>query len=788
MMNRYFTTVYNFIARHLKYVQIVILLLIVISAFGLRNIKLSNNIESMLPAREEIFRSIRFLRESGLSDKVILSVSSQDPTSDISDLIRDTDLLASDLQCDLITEVLSSVPEANVIEDILSFMRYVPQLTDSNRLDEIQTMLTEEHIEKRVSAIYTKLLSPGGSMMIPFYRNDPLSISGSLMKNMQGLSAALGYRVDIVQGRLISQDRKNMLLVLDTPVLVTDGAGSKELLNHIASCIDKTDSLKVTIVAGHVHSVSNEMIIRKDVARTCIIATLAFFLLFLLTCKDLRVGFVFLMPLIAILLSINISAILLGAMSYFIAGFGAVIAGIAIDYGIHIYIAKKCNGDEGVHFVAKPVVIGSLTTLSVFFAFFFSSVQGYSELACFSILSILLCLILSLFLLPHLIKHDGLPASTLGNLKNIKLPNSKILCIGWLLFLLICGAFISRLVIDTDIKNFDGSAPEVFEQEADFHRIWGGDDQPAIMVSEAADMESAIKLNDSASAKASEILGQDKLLTLASIWKPYAIRKENLTRWNSFWKDGEEASLRNLLNKSAEKRDFTKETFDPFFNSLYSSRLVEGLPDDIEFLAQVLDRFVITNENKTMVLSYFDDNRESLMKVAPAVNNDNNTYLVSRNQLSISISEAVESEIAKLSLIGGLLIISLLFILLRKLHLVLLALVPVVTSIAAMLALLPLLGMQLNAASIISAMVVVGLCIDYGIFMIYHNQQPAEGGLRLAVGLSAATTLIGAGALLFANHPVMFSIGITLTSGVLAGYLSAAVIIPALFELTRTAK
>ncbi|MCP4353043.1 MAG: hypothetical protein GY795_46930 [Desulfobacterales bacterium] len=41
------------------------------------------------------------------------------------------------------------------------------------------------------------------------------------------------------------------------------------------------------------------------------------------------------------------------------------------------------------------------------------------------------------------------------------------------------------------------------------------------------------------------------------------------------------------------------------------------------------------------------------------------------------------------------------------------------------------------------------------------------------------TTVMGAGALLFASHPVMFSIGVTLVSGVVAAYLSAVFCIPA---------
>jgi predicted RND superfamily exporter protein len=50
------------------------------------------------------------------------------------------------------------------------------------------------------------------------------------------------------------------------------------------------------------------------------------------------------------------------------------------------------------------------------------------------------------------------------------------------------------------------------------------------------------------------------------------------------------------------------------------------------------------------------------------------------------------------------------------------------------------------------------------------------------VTLSAVTTLIGAGVLLFARHPILFSIGLTMVTGVLAGYVSSLLVLPSLYR------
>ena len=54
---------------------------------------------------------------------------------------------------------------------------------------------------------------------------------------------------------------------------------------------------------------------------------------------------------------------------------------------------------------------------------------------------------------------------------------------------------------------------------------------------------------------------------------------------------------------------------------------------------------------------------------------------------------------------------------------------------------------------------------------------------RMFDSLAAASTLIGAGALLFARHPTLLSVGATLVTGVLAGYITSLRVIPPIYRL-----
>jgi predicted RND superfamily exporter protein len=86
-------------------------------------------------------------------------------------------------------------------------------------------------------------------------------------------------------------------------------------------------------------------------------------------------------------------------------------------------------------------------------------------------------------------------------------------------------------------------------------------------------------------------------------------------------------------------------------------------------------------------------------------------------------------------------------------------------------------------ANLVSGIVVFGLCIDFGIHILHAWLHRSHRTTRRAVSLAAGTTCVGAGVLLFARHPVLFSAGLTLTVGVGAGYVAAVLVVPALCEL-----
>jgi len=126
----------------------------------------------------------------------------------------------------------------------------------------------------------------------------------------------------------------------------------------------------------------------------------------------------------------------------------------------------------------------------------------------------------------------------------------------------------------------------------------------------------------------------------------------------------------------------------------------------------------------------------------------------------------------------------LLLLLFRRLPEVLLALLPVLIGLLVMFGGMGWLGLEMNLFNVVASILIIGLVVDYGIFMVCHGQQEDELASSRAVLVSGLTTLGGFGALVLAKHPALHSIGLTVLLGISAAVPTAVLVVPA-FRLKR---
>ena len=125
---------------------------------------------------------------------------------------------------------------------------------------------------------------------------------------------------------------------------------------------------------------------------------------------------------------------------------------------------------------------------------------------------------------------------------------------------------------------------------------------------------------------------------------------------------------------------------------------------------------------------------------------------------------------------------------LRSIGLAALAVGTVIAGVGMTLGAMPLLGVDVNLANFFAIPMLIGLGVDSAIHIIHRaRQDPARlGNTVRAVGFTALTTAIGFGALVFADHRGMRSLGLVMLAGSLCCMYAACVVLPLLLR-TRTA-
>lgn len=766
-------------------------LLLGVAAIGasISLIRFNNDIEVMLPRQPEVLRAFHFFRDSPFADNVVLTFELEDPDRPTGDLLRVVDQFVAKIDSELIADVVTGKPVSNVLDKVQDFVRLAPQILAGPEFESIDRKISQATVNERLRQLYRTLLAPATFIPAGVLQQDPLGLQSKALKDLQRLASARDYDVRLDRDHLLDKDGRRALVVLETTVSVTDSTRGQQLMAYIDRLIGQVPSyVRVDVIAGHLHSISNERVIKRDILVTVSVATVAFLLVFWLLFKDVRALLLFVIPGISVVIAIHICAWVTGELSAIIMGMGAVISGIAVDYCIHVYVAMQSGQTraDALREVAKPLVIAALTTVGVFCAFLLSGVPGYRELALLTITSILLSLGIALCVLPRFLSTTPPVGGLRRSPVQAPIISDRAVVGIWALIMLGCMAVLPFVRLGTDVRQYDGTAEAILETEERFREHWGSQDKAAMLVVDGESFDEILSKSAEMLPRVKAILGEEEYVSLSQVWPPAPLRLHNLETWNRYWTKGRQAELRARLVTAGGPVGFRANAFEAFLEMLHLSPAEVEAFEQNELLMQLKKRFVFATETEHRLVNFFPDKEPLVAAIVAESKGWPGSFVVSQDKYARDLSHAILSEALFLSMLIAVIVPVLAFLFLRDARLVLISLVPVCSAILAIFGISTALNLPVNAASVIALLVVGGLCIDYGIFMVHANRHQLRTDMRLAVRLSAVTTVFGAGALLMARHPVLVSFGTAMVVGILTAYLSAICVVPALCRLLST--
>ena len=459
---------------------------------------------------------------------------------------------------------------------------------------------------------------------------------------------------------------------------------------------------------------------------------------------------------------------------------GAVV-GLAVDYGIHIYAARRGrSGLRRVGRIALPVAAGATTSCGVFLLLTGTGIAAYRQLGIYAAMALALSLLLFLMLLPGLLGSRGGRCRELRGVTWSHRQRRVVLLIwGGLLLLALPAAM--KIHFSTGMEQFDGAPAEVRRDEAEFNAAWRRAPAPAVVIELADSLPELETRLEQRYRQLLPLAGESEIFGPSALWPAPEVRARNLAAWRAWLDSGHGGALFRELRRAAVARGFDPTFFAPFEQTLKAGIAAgeqQVLPEPIDSCLKRTRRR--TPEGGWAGVLLVRDTPETVRQVRAALAAEPGAAVLS----PVAFEQMLGTEFGqrfRYLLPSALVLIAVCAIFfLGSWRRALAALSVPATALLLVLGGYAWWGVELNMVSAFAGLVLAGLAIDYGIFAVHACAEGRHSGLWTALLLSAATTFVTGAAVLFSRHPVLFYTGLTLSLGILIAWLTAVLAVPAL--------
>lgn len=776
-----------------------VLLLFGLGLPAVAQLSLNDNALDLLPG-EAVQSDIRLLQQMGLVDRLFVTLSAGDSFADDSvaattALRAATEQLGRQLrESGKFSFVLSRLPEGYERSLFESLQPSLPHLFAGADLRILEERISPDGILERLRGVFALVNSPAGIALKKQVQRDPLGITSIVLQKLGYLKSEFSMHIE--DGFFVSGDGRNYLVLAESQMPLTDSDGA-HAIDSLLDDFNRTsgvEGIELHTIGSLPHTLANSRMIQRDLRMLLPLASVLLVLLLALSLRDIRAAVVFGVPFLAAPPAIGMTLMFHGKLSGLALGFGIVLFGIAVDFSVHLYLAlsREPGGrSDVIKRIARPIFFALLTTSAVFLVLLFSQVPSHRQMATLALLGILLAVLFAWLVIPTIIpeREGGRKTKTEEPLRlpSLSLQSGKLIIVAWLL-LIACGfAAWPQLRYNGDLRVLDVPDPGVKADEAHFSAVWGDKGEQAFVIVRGRSLGEVLDSNSKVFTYLTDN-GIEHFQSFAPILPGPTAQAENLAAWRQFW-DQKQPQFAGDFAVAAASLGFREDGFLPFFEWLASGAqplavepLMQGALQPL--LLSLLKRTSSsdgTDEFLAMTTVTFDDTTQPLLM-------DIDLHIPGAEVLAnitwrTKVEHQLRQDIIFLSLGAGIAIVILVTLQFRAWVQVIAVLAPVIAALSAMTLFCYVTGNHLNMMHLIMGIMVIGLSVDYGIFIVCARTEQTSGTSLLAVSICAASSLVGFGVLAFASHPALHALGITVLIGIGVAWPTAVFVSPALLHV-----
>lgn len=809
-MPDFFTAMYTYLNKRKFFSFVLFAAILFILGFFATRIQFSEDITRLIPTNDKTNTTAKVLNQLNFADKITIKVSAQKAGTP-EDLTQAATVFLNemDAKCkEYIGEVQGKLDEKNLQETFDFVYNNLPLFLDKTDYETIQQKIQNDSIAKIVEADYKSLISPTGFVSRDFILKDPIGISFIALKKMQQLS--IGDDFILQDGFVITKDQQHLLLFV-TPKLPTNETDKNtqfiEQLNLINDQVNKQFKGKViaSFYGATPVAVGNATQIKADVKWTSIFATVALILMLAFFYRNITSPVLIFIPSVfgaAFALAIlyftkgNISAISLGISS--------ILLGETTDYAIYVLTHLRNNKDVKLLYkdITKPLILCGITTSITFLCLFFVKSEALKDLGIFAALSVISASVFSLILIPLLyrFKADATPnvirlhkekTTLLDKICSYDYHKNKFLIMASMALLIVCCFTYSKVTFNNDLAALNFVSSELKQTEKELEKITDGDSKSIYLASYGNNYETVLRHN----SNLFEVLNNQKInneiVNFSSVGGLVLSKEKQLQKiqeWNSFWDEAKKAAVKSRLIANGNQFGFKPTTFSAFYQQLERGFQPISVSEYKKVASFFINEFIAEKNGfytASTLVKVSKDKRDAFVK---EIKKQPNLVVIDRQQTNETFLGSLKDNFKKLINYSFIAILIILFFSFRRIELVIVSCVPIVISWIITNGLMGLFDLQFNVLNIIVCTLVFGIGVDYSIFMTTALQKEHTYGkkelptYRTSIMLSVATTILGIGVLVFAQHPALRSIAVIAVIGILSAVLITFVLQPLVFN------
>jgi predicted exporter len=770
-----------------------------LAAWAVTHVELSTDISRFMPTESsvELASLASRLSDSELTRTMILTIGGDDVRAAVAAAHALAERLSGAPE---IESVRSGVDPAQLEE---TYRLYFPRrhaFLSEDPEREIPALAEPDALRARARAVRDSLALPTAALTKNLATTDPLGAFERLIARLRSQRPPL----DMVDGGFVTPDHGHAVLFLTTKHSAFDSEPQAHLLAQIDTTFAEIAAASAVPLAleksgANRFAVAAEAGIRRDVHWIVAVSSLGVAVVFLAFLRSLRFFLLTVLPAVSgIVFGTVVTRLVFGRIDGVTMAFGASLIGVAIDYSIHVLDHHTLDPGTDIRTLVRrlraSIAVGGLTTMASFVGLALTSFPGFREIGFFSTVGIGASLFVTLFILPAFL--SGAPADRrapplaahlagrLGDGVRWLARSPRVLAGAGLVCLAVTLALLPRVRFDDDLTHLMSLDPALRAEEERVRARVAREDAGRVIFALGADVDEAVARNDAvaerlAAAHAAGEIGEFRSLH-ALLWSR-DLQQRNLDAIAAI------LDLADRVETAFAAEGFRREALAPFRAALaepvapLDAAALRASP-----LRDLITPLLLDLGDRAAAVTYLRGESEPARLEALLAGLDHVHVFDQKTFVNAIYREFRITTIRQLG-VGSGLVVLVLALYYRRLRPALAAFLPSLLVGGVTAALFAIVDAPMNLLHVTSLVMVMGMGVDYGVFIVDSARDRAElDGTLFSLFLSCLTTVFVFGTLAISQHTALRAMGATTGLGISIAFVLSPLTLLLLPRAERT--